>query len=253
MLTKSREIFTLFEGLLGRSEQHKYIVDNIEWAKAVANRMAMKLPKHISIEDLYSAAKEGLVVAAGNFDPDKGFEFKTYAEHKIKSKILDWLREQDFYSRGQRKDKTDHEKAINRLSQELGREPDPEEIAKEMGFSNIDDYYKFLDDIQDELPPGAGMGQTEEPDVFDLHNTGVSRDKLIKSINSLPDEEKMVMSLLYKDYSSEEIAQQMGLTAGRISQIRSDGLKSLKKKLKVEEFTKLEDLSLAGKILALMT
>ena len=45
----------------------------------------------------------------------------------------------------------------------------------------------------------------------------------------------------------------MGLTAGRISQIRSDGLKSLKKKLKVEEFTKLEDLSLAGKILALMT
>ena len=53
--------------------------------KTIAGRLALKLPHHVSQDDLTSAGLMGLLDAIDRFDVEKGVEFKSYAEFRIKS------------------------------------------------------------------------------------------------------------------------------------------------------------------------
>ena len=55
----------------------------------IVNRLAVRLPNHIDLDDLYSTGAIGLMDAIEKFDPSKGCKFKTYAEFRIKGAVLD--------------------------------------------------------------------------------------------------------------------------------------------------------------------
>jgi RNA polymerase sigma factor for flagellar operon FliA len=63
--------------------------------KYIAHRLAMRLPPHISADDLFGAGAIGLMDALDKFDPKKKVQFKTYAEFRIKGAMLDELRSLD--------------------------------------------------------------------------------------------------------------------------------------------------------------
>ena len=60
--------------------------------KYVANRIAMRLPPHIEVDDLISVGVLGLIDAIKKYDPGRGAKFKTYAEFRVRGAILDELR-----------------------------------------------------------------------------------------------------------------------------------------------------------------
>ena len=101
--------------------------------KYVANRIAMRLPPHIEVDDLISVGILGLIDAITKYDPTRGAKFKTYAEFRVRGAILDELRSMDWVPRSVRQKASNVDSVIQKLQAKLGRPPEDEEVAKEMG------------------------------------------------------------------------------------------------------------------------
>ena len=67
-----------------------------------AARSSRHLSAQVSVDEIASAAFDGLMDAVATFDPDRGFKFETYAAKRILGAIHDWLRSIDVQSRGVR-------------------------------------------------------------------------------------------------------------------------------------------------------
>jgi RNA polymerase sigma factor FliA len=83
--------------------QEQMVLQYAPLIKYIASRLALRLPSHISMEDLVSSGIIGLIDAVQKFDPSKNINFKTYAEFRIKGAMLDELRSLDWIPRSVRK------------------------------------------------------------------------------------------------------------------------------------------------------
>ena len=103
--------------------------------KYVANRIAMRLPPHIELDDLVSVGVLGLIDAIEKYDATRGAKFKTYAEFRVRGAILDELRSLDWVPRSVRQKASTLDSVCQKLQAKLGRPPEDEEVAVEMGVS----------------------------------------------------------------------------------------------------------------------
>ena len=83
--------------------QDQMVLQYAPLIKYIASRLALRLPSHISMEDLISSGIIGLIDAVQKFDSSKNINFKTYAEFRIKGAMLDELRSLDWIPRSIRK------------------------------------------------------------------------------------------------------------------------------------------------------
>ena len=240
----------LRKGRLSSEERCKLILHYAPLIKYVAGRLAMRLPSHISMDDLISCGVIGLMDAIEKFDPSKRIKFKTYAEFRIRGAMLDELRSMDWVPRSLRKKASELERVYTHLEKELGRPAEDEEVAREMGIS-LDEFYTLLDetknitfldiDIIKRHLPDSGS----EEDIFDLiaddktHdpftrlNMSEIKEILKEAIRGLPEKEKLVVSLYYyEELTMREIGEIMGYTESRISQMHTKAILRLRAKLR---------------------
>ena len=111
--------------------------------KYVANRIAMRLPPHIEVDDLISVGVLGLMDAISKYDSSRGAKFKTYAEFRVRGAILDELRSLDWVPRSIRQKASAVEKVVRSLESKLNRLPEDDEVAKEMDMS-LDQFYRTI-------------------------------------------------------------------------------------------------------------
>jgi len=246
---------TLFIGNGGQvtdgdgAERDALIVKYAPLVKYLANRMAIRLPPSVSVDDLISAGIIGLLDAIEKFDPSKEVQFKTYAEFRIKGAILDELRSMDWVPRSIRKKVRQIENAIITAERKLNRPAEDLEIAGEMGI-DLDTYYDMLDKAR-------GIDLLSFDEYLDSHTDNFESKKSFKSliagdydpidhimtrelkeviadgIKVLPKKEQMVVSLYYyKGLTLKEIGKVVGLTESRISQIHTKGIIRLRTRLK---------------------
>ena len=130
--------------------------------KYVANRIAMRLPPHIEVDDLISVGVLGLMDAISKYDSSRGAKFKTYAEFRVRGAILDELRSLDWVPRSIRQKASAVEKVVRSLESKLRRLPEDEEVAKEMDMS-LDQFYRTLD-------------ETKSVPVFSLEDLGIAKE-----------------------------------------------------------------------------
>src|SRR6478736_5698195 len=97
--------------------------------KYIAQKIAVRLPSNIELDDLISAGVIGLMDAIEKYDPTRDNKFKTYAEFRVRGAILDELRAQDWVPRSVRDKAKLLDKTIVHLESELGRGPTEDEIA----------------------------------------------------------------------------------------------------------------------------
>jgi RNA polymerase sigma factor for flagellar operon FliA len=104
-------------------------------AKARSLFLHRRLPSEVELDDVISAAVEGLRLAVLDYDPEVGVRFETYCSSRIRWAILDSLRRTDRLPQLMRA-RTSH---LNRCREELtlalGRPPADEEVAAYMGVS----------------------------------------------------------------------------------------------------------------------
>jgi RNA polymerase sigma factor for flagellar operon FliA len=212
--------------------------------KKIAERMAMRLPPHISKDELIGPGIIGLFDAIEKFDSTKGIQFRTYANLRIKGAILDELRKMDWISRSVRRNINRLEDAIRALELKLDRAPKDDEIAEEMGL-DMDSYYKMiskscgvnllsLDELMlDGSTPKISKQVSDVPSPFDDLKIKEIKSFISKAITTLSKKEQLVMSLYYYDeLTLKEIAKVLDLTESRISQIHSKAIIRLRVKMR---------------------
>ena len=110
--------------------------------KAMAYRLAYRLPAYMDAEDLVSVGIMGLMDAMDKYDPGREAKFKTYAEFRIRGAMLDEIRSMDWIPRSVHERVTLLQRVHTKLLNRLGRPPTDEEVAAEMNLSpaELDDF-----------------------------------------------------------------------------------------------------------------
>lgn len=228
--------------------QEQIVLQYAPLIKYIASRMAMRLPPHISMDDLISSGMIGLLDAIQKFDPRKNIHFKTYAEFRIKGSILDELRSLDWIPRSVRKKTTIVDKAYAELQKVLGRPAEAEEVAESLSLS-LEEFHHLLDEtkgvsVLDIDSIWKNLPDFSDDELYEILKDEDSRDPFIsvyfselrevmmQAIEFLPDKEKLLISLYYyEELTMKEIGKVMGYTESRISQMHTQAIYRLRSKL----------------------
>jgi RNA polymerase sigma factor for flagellar operon FliA len=185
----------------------------------------------------------GLIDAIDKFDLSKNVKFETYANIRIRGAIVDQMRNLDWIPRSIRQKYKKVEDSVKKLQNIYGDDIKDEYLAKEMNVS-LEELYEILNDISglvvvslDEfLQNGknfdisSGSIEINPQDALEKKES----EKLIKEvIENLPEKEKKVISLYYySELTYKEIANVLGISESRVSQLHTSAIAKLKIKLK---------------------
>ena len=225
------------------------IIEFAPMIKYVANRIAMRLPSHIEVDDLISVGVLGLIDAIEKFDPTRGAKFKTYAEFRVRGAILDELRSLDWVPRSVRQKAASLDSVCQKLQAKFGRPPEDEEVAEEMGMT-MEEFFNAINETHSmPLLSLESLGfSSEENDQRSLLDclTGKSdsdpqtqlrltqlKSVISKAIDALAEKERLIVSLYYyEELTMKEIGEVLSITESRVSQIHSKAVLRLRNKLR---------------------
>jgi RNA polymerase sigma factor for flagellar operon FliA len=217
--------------------------------KYVAGRVGVGLPPNIEQADLVSYGIFGLIDAIEKFDLERAIKFETYAISRIKGAIIDELRAIDWIPRSVRYKAREVEKAYAALEAKLHRSPTEAEVAEELGIKLEDLHTIFsqvsfvnvvaLDELMsagqergDKLSLVDTLEDTKAEDPVAAFETEETKYLLAKAINTLPEREKIVVTLYYYEgLTLAEIGQVLGVTESRICQMHTKAVLQLRGKL----------------------
>ncbi|OED41073.1 hypothetical protein ACH42_15020 [Endozoicomonas sp. (ex Bugula neritina AB1)] len=215
------------------------VLKHAEMVRRIALHLADRLDGACDPDDLIQAGLVGLLEAAERYDVIEGIPFEGYAYPRIRGAMLDGLRRNDWCPRNTRKIGRIIKDARGKLQQSLGREPGDEELAEFCELST-DEYQKTLKALNNAsissldllLESGEALLPPDHDRASDPLFEQRTRKALGEALKTLPDREKIIMSLYYdEELNQKEIALTLGLTEARISQLRSKAVKTLKSKL----------------------
>ena len=199
---------------------------------AVAARIS--LPAHVSRDDLLSCAHVALVEVARRFDPSAGASSATSARAGWRGAVLDELRSGAWASRSVRAAARRTDAAADALTISLGRPPTREELAASLGVPSseldslrVDVHRAVMVSIDAET--GADGNSLDLPDTGESPERALLRTEraryLHEAIRALPDRlDEVVERNFFGDESLTDIAEDLGVTLSRVSQMRARAL-----------------------------
>jgi RNA polymerase sigma factor for flagellar operon FliA len=235
-------------GEIPQPVKDQIVLEHTALIRYIVNRIAVRLPSHIDLDDLHNTGVIGLMDAIEKYDPDKNCKFKTYAEFRIKGAILDQLRSLDWVPRSIRQKSRRLEQAYVEIEQRLGRSATELEVASSLGL-DMDEFHFLLNQVRgismvnlDELRSSGESDQPQAGDIFEdvkAENPFTSlksrelRQAVAECISNLPEKERLVISLYYyEDLNMKEIGNVLGITESRVCQIHTKAVGRLRSKLR---------------------
>ena len=205
----------------------------------VIQRFMISLPKTVDKDDIRSLAFEGLLDAFDKFNLERDLKFETYAAWRIKGAIIDGLRHNDWLPRSVREKVKKIEKAYAVLEQENNHSVTDAEVSKFLGITKAElnktvseaalstmismDENPYEDNNQIGKYNIVGNGEAGTPERRLYERT--IREALAAAIGRLPEKEKIVVSLCYfEDLKLTEIAEVLGVSVSRVSQLHSKAI-----------------------------
>jgi RNA polymerase sigma factor FliA len=221
-------------------KRREYAAKFFPYIEKVARRLARRLPAHVEIDDLISSGVIGLMEAAERFDPKRVDRFEAFAEFRIRGAMLDDLRSRDTLSRDMRRLSNELREATRRLESQLGRTPDQEELADQLGLE-VDELYARQQKLSGSSVVGiddAGpdflerTGDETAPDPFEVTAHREALARLVEGIDELPEKMQQVLSLYYcENLNLKEIGEVLGVTESRVCQIHGEATRRLRQTL----------------------
>ena len=229
-----------------RNTQHGSASDLIsqhrELVRRIAHHIAARLPSSVEIEDLIQSGMIGLMEAARQYQSDQGATFETYASIRIRGAMIDEVRRSDWAPRSVRRGWRAMVAATRAVEQREGCAANPRLVAEEMGIS-FDEYNGLLHDasrsqlgsFEDLLESPYGEKHLEHADAStpasELDREAF-RDELVSAIETLPERERLVLSLYYEqELNLREIGAVLEVSESRVCQIHGQAMLRLRSKL----------------------
>lgn len=213
--------------------------------KYTAERLHVRFPRFVDVEDLYSAGIFGLLSAIKNFKPTRNAKFETYGVQRIQGAIRDYIRKIDWVPRLVRYRAHQLHNATQKLEALLGRLPADAELADELGM-NMDQFYRFQRDANAVVLISLNMDMSDSREeeefselyaVFDPKSQNpyhqVHKQDFQEFIKKgLSREDQLIVILYYyEQMTMKEIGDALGLSESRVCQMHSSVLAKLKGQL----------------------
>jgi RNA polymerase sigma factor for flagellar operon FliA len=229
-------------GVTSLTQQHVGLVHH------VARQLSRRLHDKVNLDELVSAGAVGLMQAAASYDATRGLTFSTFAVPRIRGSMLDELRRHDHMSRGARRKARAVASTREALTHRFGREPTTREIAAELhitiatlreweldvecaGQVSLDDAPRHLGE-EPRITAAGAIPDDRAPSVDERIGQEERIALLGIAVRCLRPQERTVLALyFYEELTLQEIAQVLGLSASRISQIRGEALAKLRTQL----------------------
>ncbi len=237
-LTQSQMDSLLVQARKGDEDARQQLIEgNLRLVLSVIQRFDKRGE---SPDDLFQVGCIGLIKAISNFDPTKNVRFSTYGVPMIAGEVRRYLRDNSTIriSRSIRDIAYRVLQCKEQLTSRLGREPNPEEIAKELSLPP-EDVCEALEAIcapvslYDPVYSDGGDPLTVMDQVRDERNTEgawMEHITLQTAFRNLNDREKQILSLRFYDGKTQmEVAGALGISQAQVSRLEKGAIRDLRK------------------------
>ncbi len=245
---------------LTQNQKDQLILEYAPLIKFIAQKIAIRLPANIELDDLISSGVIGLIDAIEKYDSTRDNTFKTYAEFRIRGAILDELRAQDWVPRSVRDKAKLLDRTMVKLEADLGRNATEEEVAVKLGM-NMDEFHDLVNQVRPvsllSIDEAATFSNVDKKSILNLLesckisnpynqlNLKSIKEIVTKAIEELPEKQRLVLSLYYyEDLNLKEIGQVLRVTESRVSQLHAQAVSRLRGKL--TQYLELDNEDLAS-------
>ncbi len=195
----------------------------------------------LELDDLISAGIKGLLEALNKYNPSLNIPLISFIDYRIRGAIVDEIRSLDVFSKEFRK-KVENVKKTYKSLKNSGKDPTDEEIAASLNITQ-----KELQEVYQSITASEIISLdnfvitkngdklnlldiiSDEKNIFEDIKFRELKQKLSSAIEKLSETEKLVISLYYyEELNMKEIAQVLGISLSRVSQIHGKTLLKLK-------------------------
>ena len=216
-----------------KMSRNELILKYYPMVRRVAYRMAKRYPRCVDADDLVHIGTLGLIDAVDRFESNRFETFDAYARLRVQGAIVDEMRKNDWVPRSVRDRAARIDRARKELTAQLDRKPTLVELAEFMGVDEArmvqlietadvrtlvsteegdDDGHTVGDTI-------ASEGESLEASVARQDTNSAVRGVLAESLNER--DQLIIRMYYYEDATFRDIANYLGVTESRVSQLHS--------------------------------